>query len=277
MTIAHAEHRPSGTLSSLVRSHWPLYAIEGALLGIFMVSACAVTALVEHPASPIRQVIQSALLRRAIIGLAMGATALLLIYNPLGKRSGAHMNPAMTLSFLWLGRIPLIDAVFYIAAQFVGASAGVLIVALTIGMYARHSSVSFAVTTPGTGGPLIAWLAEFAIAFAMMSVVMAVNKSPRRAPFTGCFAAALLVLYITFEAPLSGMSLNPARTLGSAVFAHEWSGLWIYFTAPVAGMFSGIELHRAISSEHHKLCGKLSHSRTVACFIQCDCLEGKPQ
>src|SRR3954468_6003935 len=122
MTIAHAEHRPSGTLSSLVRSHWPLYAIEGALLGIFMVSACAVTALVEHPASPIRQAIQSALLRRAIIGLAMGATALLLIYNPLGKRSGAHMNPAMTLSFLRLRRIALIDAVFYIAAQFVGAS-----------------------------------------------------------------------------------------------------------------------------------------------------------
>src|SRR5262249_9389127 len=105
------------------------------------------------------------------------------------------------------------------------------------------------------------------------SVVMASNKLPRLAPFTGCLAAALIAIYITLESPISGMSLNPARSFGSAVFAKTLSTIWIYFTAPVAGMFAGIELHRALTREHHRLCGKWTHSRRVRCFIQCDCLK----
>src|SRR5690349_10854499 len=95
---------------SPLRANIAIYAIEAVLLGAFMVSACAVTAPLEHPASPLRHAIGSALARRAIIGAAMGATAVLLIYSPWGRRSGAHMNPAMTLCFLRLGKIRARDA-----------------------------------------------------------------------------------------------------------------------------------------------------------------------
>ena len=85
---------PMNVLSSL-RRHWPEYLFEGALLGVFMISACAFTALLEHPASSVRQAISNGDVRRALIGLAMGLTAVVLIYSPWGQRSGAHMNPAV--------------------------------------------------------------------------------------------------------------------------------------------------------------------------------------
>src|SRR5207237_5064215 len=82
-------------------------------LGAFLFSACFFAVLLEHPASPVRAAIPSALERRALMGLAMGLTAILLIYSPPGKRSGAHLNPSVTLAFLRLGRLPLWDAALY--------------------------------------------------------------------------------------------------------------------------------------------------------------------
>src|SRR5262249_59931874 len=94
-----------------------------------MVSACLVTVAVQHPASPVRGVVTSSLLRRAVIGMAMGLTAVGLIYSPWGQRSGAHLNPAVTLTFWRLGKVAAWDAVFYVLAQFAGSLAGVLVAA----------------------------------------------------------------------------------------------------------------------------------------------------
>src|SRR5437899_2861426 len=112
---------------SALMDHWPEYLIEGALLGIFMISACLSVFVLEHPASPVPRRIRSGTVRRTIIGLMMGITAVALIYSPWGQRSGAHMNPGTTLAFLTLGKIKAWDAVFYIAAQFAGGIGGVLI------------------------------------------------------------------------------------------------------------------------------------------------------
>jgi aquaporin Z len=255
------------------RRNWQLYLIEGTLLGLFMISACGFVALIEHRSSPVRGAIGSPVLRRALIGLAMGATAIALIYSPWGKRSGAQMNPAMTLGFWRLGRLKSWDAAGYIGAQFIGGSSGVALMSVIFGSWVRDSSVNYVATRPGPFGPATVWLAEFTIALVMMTVVMAVNQLPKFAPYTGCFAGALVALYITFEAPISGMSLNPARTFASAINASQWAGWWIYFTAPVAGMFAGIELHRALGTPRHSLCGKLSHSRSVPCHIRCSCID----
>ena len=102
--------------------------MEAAGLGIFMVSAGVFTILFEYPGSPVHQALSSGFLRRALIGLAMGLTAIGIIYSHWGKRSGAHLNPAVTLSFLWLGKIKPWDAVYYILAQFLGGLSGVLLV-----------------------------------------------------------------------------------------------------------------------------------------------------
>ena len=88
-----------------LRGHWPEYLMEAAALGIFMVSAGAVTTLVDSPDFPFLALLPSPTVRRALVGLAMGGTAMSLIYSPWGKQSGAHMNPAITLAFLRLGKI----------------------------------------------------------------------------------------------------------------------------------------------------------------------------
>jgi aquaporin Z len=264
---------PRATPVAAIR--WRDAAIDGSLLGIFMVSACAFTVLLEHPSSPATRAIDSGLARRALIGIAMGLTAVSLIYSPWGRRTGALMNPAATLCFLRLGRIAPRAAAAYAAAQFLGASLGVMLAAFILRPLVGHASVGYVATLPGAHGAFVAWAGEFAIAFLMMFTVLTVNRHRRFAAFTGCFAATLVAIYITFEAPLSGMSLNPARSFGSAVSAGRWAELWIYFTAPVAGMLSAVEAGRRLGHPKHAMCGKLSHSRSDPSVFPCDCLNAR--
>src|SRR5262245_16438024 len=93
-----------------LRHHWPEYLMEAAGLGIFMISAGLFTTLIEYPGSPLNHMIASRFVRRGLIGLAMGVTAIVLIYSPWGQQSGAHYNPAVTLTFFRLGKVRPWDA-----------------------------------------------------------------------------------------------------------------------------------------------------------------------
>jgi aquaporin Z len=256
----------------LLRAKLGVYSMDGALLGLFMVSACLNVVVLEHPASPVQAAIASALVRRVLVGAAMGLTALCLIYSPWGKRSGAFMNPAMVLCFVRLGKLSALDALGYITAQLVGSALGVLLAATLLPGLVSDPAVNYVATTP-SGGAGPAFLAEFCLAFVLLSVVMMVNRSPRLAPYTGAFAAMLVAVFISVAAPVSGMSINPARTFGSAVWAQSWTGFWIYLSAPVLGMLAGVELQRWLTARHERLCGKLNHDETVACFVRCSCLK----
>jgi len=219
------------------RRHWPECLIEASSFALFMVSACLVVALLEHPASPVRQAIGNAGLRRMLIGLAMGATAIAIIYSPWGKRSGAHLNPAVTLTFFRLGRIEPWDAALYVLAQFAGGVAGVAVASWVAGMNViADPTVNYVVTNPGSSGPGVAFAAEALISFGLMLVVLQMTNRRALNRYTGVIAGALVATFITFEAPISGMSMNPARTFASALLAHYWHGLWIYFTAPVESL-----------------------------------------
>ena len=252
------------------RRHWPEYLMEAAALGGFMISACAVTVLLEHPMSPLQQTLgDSNLLRRALTGLAMGLTAIGIIYSPWGQRSGAHMNPSVTLTFVALGKIAPWDAVFYVVFQFIGGIAGVRAADFLIGLPVRHSSINYAVTVPGPGGPRVAFIAEFAISMLLMSTVLMVSNSRRLSRYTPLFAGTLVATFITIEAPLSGMSMNPARTLGSAFSADEWTALWIYFTAPLAGMLFAGAIYRFRRGAHAVFCAKLHHCNNKPCIFNC--------
>lgn len=272
---AVASHTSSDSAANLPTRRWEIYLIESVLIGTFMVSACVFAVLIFHPASVVENAVHNAWTRRILMGLAMGATAVALIYSRPGKRSGAHMNPAVTLSYLRLGRIAWRDAIGYIAAQFLGAVGGVALMALLLHGVA-DPSVDYVTTRPGDSGVFVAWLAEFSLSFVLMSVVQTVNRRPRLAPHTGWFAGLLVCLYITFEAPLSGMSLNPARSFGSALLAQSWSGLWVYFTAPVAGMLLAVEAQRRLTRQSPTLCCKLSHCSRVPCVIPCNCVTHLP-
>jgi len=247
------------------RWHWPEYGIEAFSLGLFMVSACLFTALMEHPASPLHQVITGELARRGIIGLAMGGTAIGLIYSPWGKRSGAHMNPSVTLTFWRLGKITPDDALLYIAFQFLGGWLGVVFSALVLRSAIADPAVAYAVTVPGPMGAAVAWWAELGISFLLMMVILVASNNARYAAWTGLFAGLLIALYVLFEAPLSGMSMNPARTVSSALPAQVWDHLWIYFTAPPLGMLLAGELYRLW--DRRVVCAKLVHDSRFRCIF----------
>ncbi len=253
--------------SSAMARHWPEYAIEAALLGTFMLSACLFTVFLFHPASPLPAMVPSPFTRRLLMGIAMGGTAVALNYSGWGKQSGAHYNPAVTLAFLRLGRIGGWDAGAYIAAQFVGSALGVLGATLMAGPLVADESVRYAVTVPGPLGVGAAFAAEVAISFLLMTVVLIVSSDPRHGWLTGACAGVLVAAFITVEAPLSGMSMNPARTVGSALWAGEWTALWIYFAAPLLGMLGAAELH--LRRNGRLFCAKLHHQNARRC-IHCE-------
>jgi aquaporin Z len=255
-----------GAFGSL-RLHWPEYLMEASLLGAFMVSACLFGALYEFPDSPVRHAIASQLLRRVLMGLSMGLTAIAIIYSPWGKQSGAHINPSVTVTFLRLGKIKIWDAIFYIASQFVGAVLGVVFVAYFLGRQLADPAVRYVVTVPGDHGLWVALLAEFVIAFGMMTTVLHFSNHHRLDRYTGLFAGLLVATYITIEAPFSGMSMNPARTFGSGFSAEIWSGLWIYLTAPPLAMLTAAEIYLWRKGQLAVKCCKLHHDNNKRCIF----------
>jgi aquaporin Z len=252
-----------------LRLHWPEYLMEAAELGLFMISAGLFATLVEYPGSPVHQAISDPLLRRTLMGAAMGLTAVGLIYSPWGQQSGAHMNPALTFAFWRIGKVDSWDALFYILFQFVGGLAGVEITSVVLGDRFAAPPVSYVVTVPGSAGVMVAFLAEIAIAFGLMLLVLYFTNSPRYSRYTGLFAGLLLAAYITLESPFSGTGLNPARTFASALPSSIWTAGWVYFTAPVLGMLLADEVFRWSRHRGEARCAKLNHHTTRRCIFRC--------
>jgi aquaporin Z len=263
-------NRWSEQMTEAFKAHWREYLMEATELGLFMISACTFTVLLFHPASPLTQSIQSEVLRRVLMGIAMGSTAVAIIFSPFGKQSGAHFNPAVTLTYLRLGKIALWDAVFYVLFQFVGGIVGVLIASEFLRTLIAHSAVKYAVTLPGPNGWVPAFVAELIITFILMTVILTVSNTKQLARCTGLFAGALVAIYISIEAPISGMSMNPARTFGSALGAHLWTSLWIYFTAPPLGMLLAAEVYKRVKNGRAVACAKLHHHNDKRCIFRCN-------
>ena len=250
-----------------LRKHWPEYLMEAAELGIFMFSACSVVVLLEYPGSPVHQFLPNSVSRRVLTGMAMGLTAICIVYSPWGKQSGAHFNPSFTLTFFRLGKIHATDAFFYIVFQFLGGVAGVLVALWVFGGLIRHPSVNYVATSPGQYGLAAAFGAELLISFLQMTVVLKVSNHSRLARFTGLIAGGLVATYISIESPVSGMSMNPARTFASAVPGQLWNGWWIYFSAPLAGMLSAAQVYLWKQGKAGINCAKLHHQNNRRCIF----------
>lgn len=256
-------------LGRALREHWPEYLAEAGGLGLFMVSACVCGTLLGHPDSVVVKALPDPLVRRVLMGLAMGFTAVALISSPWGQRSGAHFNPATTLTFWRLGKVSTVDAVLYALFQVLGGIAGVYVATIPLGGLAGHPSVQYVATVPGDAGVAAAFAAEVIITFVLMSVILRVTNTAGLARFAPLFAGALVAIYISVEAPISGMSMNPARSLASAVFAHAWAPLWIYWVAPPLGMVLAAQAYVARHGLGRVFCAKLHHDNRRRCIFHC--------
>ncbi len=218
------------------------YLLEAGGLAFFVTAASVGTVLLEYPGSPVHAAMDSRVLRRVALGVVMGLVVVVLTAVA-GPRSGAHINPAVTWAFWRHGKIGAWDAVGYTAAQCAGAVGAALAMRTALGSSFSHPTVDFVVTKPGPGGPGVAFAAEFAISFAFMLTLLVATECRRLEHAVGWIAGALLAVYIAVETPLSGMSLNPARSLGSAVAAPASPALWLYAVAPTLAMLAAVEVY----------------------------------
>jgi aquaporin Z len=252
-------------IAAALLRHWRLYLDEGVELAIFMISACFFTVWLFNPAWPILHLLSSSALRRLLMGVSMGATAVLIIRSPMGKRSGAHFNPAITLTYFRLGKIDKWDASFYVVSQFIG------------GILWSGSFSALPAQQPGrshgglcgygswTGWNSRGFCAEYFMAALLMLVVLWFSNRPPLAQYTSYLVGVLIMFYVFVFAPVSGFSINPARTTGSAVFANVWTAVWLYFVAPVLGMMTSAEIYLRVYGIESVLCAKLHPDPSYPC------------
>lgn len=264
---AGSSHGALNACSSL-RLHWPEYLMEAGEVAVFMFCVCVFATLLQHPSSPLRYAIVSGTIRRTLMGFAVGATVVAIIMTPWGKQSGGHFNPAITLTFYRLGNVAGWDALFYVAAQFCGAVAGVTAATYLLHGAPANPAVRFAATEPGVYGSSTAFVAEFVISFVLMLTILSVSNRDKIARNTPYFVGALYVIFIAVESPLSGTSMNPARTFGPALYGGYWHTLWIYFVAPTLGMLVASEGFLKICNCAPPVCAKLHHANNKRCIFQ---------
>jgi len=258
-----------GVAASL-RLHWPEYLMEAGEMSLYMLCTCSFATLLQYPASPVRHFFVSGIVRRALMGLGIGGTVIALIMSPWGKQSGGHINPAMTFAFHRLGKIAPWDALFYGVAQFSGATSGVALATFLLRGAPGDGAVRYAVTAPGVYGAAVAFAAELAISFILMITVLLATNHERLARYTPYFVGSLYAVNITFETPLSGMSMNPARTFGPAVYGGYWHTLWIYFIAPTVGMLAAAAVFLRARHGAPPHCAKLDHANNKRCIFRHD-------
>jgi aquaporin Z len=266
--------RNVGALNSL-RERWRIYAYEAAGLGGFLFVVGVVDSVLFAPESPVDSLVGPDALKRLIVGIVAGLYFIGLVYSAWGKESGAHINPSITLAFLRLGKIRVFDAGFYIGAQFVGAVIGAGLFAALMGSWASSPEVNYIVTAPGKWGWWPAFFAEIGITFSMFLIVLETSSRERFRHYTGLFCGVWLAILILVESPISGTSLNPARSTGSDVIAVEWNNLLLYFIAPPLGAQFAVLFYGLIGRGSLVPCAKLNHHAldhpgTLRCIMK-DC------
>jgi aquaporin Z len=225
-----------------VKIPWPAYLSEFIGTALLITMGLSFVILDFGAGSPMLTLLPDAGARRLLTGFLFGSTGALIAVSHVGKISGAHINPVVTLAFHLKGKISLRDTIAYILAQFAGAIAGALPLLFWGGM---GRSVGFGITVPGAGDSVWAALCGEAVTTIGLILGLFVFLGHRRLrPFTPLLFPFLYALMVYVEAPLSGTSTNPARSLGPSVIAGVWTGWWIYFVGPLAGMLIGVSLHQ---------------------------------
>jgi aquaporin Z len=217
---------------------WALFLSELIGTALLVLVGLSLVILMFGAGTPMARLVPSEGLRRLVTGFLFGTTGACIALSPVGKMSGAHINPAVTLAFRLIGKIDLPTALGYVAAQLVGAVVGSVPLLL---WGAMGRSVAFGATVPGPGTNLwTAFLGEAITTFAMVALLAVFLGFRTIRPFTPAIFPPLYAIMVWAESPISGTSTNPARSLGPSVISGQWQGWWIYWIGPLAGMLVAI-------------------------------------
>ena len=238
-------------LKTSFAKNWKHYLQEALGLAIFMFSACFFGAMLEAKNSFLHQEITNPFVRSVLMGVLMGSTALVIFYSKFTAPSGSHINPAVTVTFLRLGKMCRYDAMFFIIAQIIGGTIAVYLMQSLIGSPLISAPVNSVVTAPGIYGTAPAVLVEFIIAFITMSMVLFTTSNDKLKKYTRIFAGCLVCTWVIVAGPISGFGMNPARSLASAIPANIWTAFWIYLLVPFAGMLSAAEIFLLVQKKNN--------------------------
>jgi aquaporin Z len=212
---------------------WQIFLSEMVGTGLLLMGGLSLVILLFGAGSPIARLLPNIVLRRALSGFLFGSLGAAIALSPVGEYSGAHINPAVTLGFLLMGKLKPRAAVGYVVAQLGGATLGSVPLLLwgTMG-----ASISYGATLPGAGystGAVL--LGEVATTFALVASLCVFLGTRRLRRFTPLMIPFLYAIMVPLEASVSGISTNPARTLGSAIISQNYQGWWIYWVGPFVG------------------------------------------
>jgi aquaporin Z len=241
------------------RLHPRLYLAEGAGTALLLLFGLSAVIAFFAPGSVLATVLPSAALRRALAGACFGTVGALITISPLGRISGAHINPAVSVAFWLEHKLGWRDTLGYVAAQMSGAALGATGLLL---WGAMGRSVQFGATTVGAG--ITVWTALAGEVLATAALVLAIfitAAHARTRRFTPWTLPPLFAWLVWWEAPWSGASTNPARSLGPALLTWNWSGFWIYLLGPLLGAGLAVALLRLeLFGQHRVQVARLFHS-----------------
>ena len=220
------------------RSAWSLYVAELVGTALLLVGGLSAVIFVISSASPVAALGLPGWLARGIAGALFGLTGTLVTISALGRHSGAHLNPAMTLAFLIEGKISASHAAWYVLSQCLGAITGAAVVLVwgPLGKPLRYGA-----TTPASSlNPALAVALEALCTVVLVGPVFVFLAHPRLRRFTPWTMSPMYAVMVSIEAPWTGTSTNPARSLGPAVATGTWQGFWIYLVGPALGALVGV-------------------------------------
>lgn len=186
--------------------------------------------------------------RRALTGALFGATGMTIALSPIGRKSGAHINPVVSLAFWCEGALPTRTLLVFVPSQLVGAIVGSLPL---LAWGAKGRSISFGATMPGSAGIGAAFVGETITTFALVVLLLSFVGQRRLRRFTPGIFPPLYSVMVWIEAPWSGTSTNPARSLGPDVISLATNSYWLYWAAPVLGTLLALAARRLLPFLRH--------------------------
>jgi aquaporin Z len=243
--------------------------MEAAELGILMFCICLFGTTLYSSASPVNHLDLSSTAKASLMGVAVALTTFVIIRSPFGRRTGAHFNPAITLTYFYLRRVHRWDTLNYVTSQFLGGLVGVFAARQILGRKLAEPPVRYLITVPGGHGQFIAFLAELVLSGLLFGVVLFATNRWRLVRFSPLLVALVTVFYYAFCPAISGYSVNPARSFCSAMFAQIWQGIWVYFASPCLGMLAAAAIYLHAVGPKHIHCAKVFHDLRSPCPFNC--------